>query len=1011
MRNEFDANTWSFEITSQFASVLELARRLYCALMLTRLDRFTVHILLALVLGFGASGAEAQPWTRFEVPDSALAGAVRGADFENAWNSLLVAMLRSDAGPPDSTLRLTSLARRVAANEQATLGSALSADALSHVQHWSRPERRARIAAAVEESLATAALGKRQFESADSLLRSALERYRTLRERRRAAWVLGSLGVVTFQRGDYLRADSIYREALVARRAIRDARMTGNTLNVLGSTNYLLGRDSVAFAYLVQARAVREGTGERAALGSTLNYMGLVAARLGRHDEASDYYAHALELTVANGDSARTADVLTNFMNLLIQRGRTTRALELADRARVIYQSRGELDDEAQLELNVANVMVFQGRLSEAADRLVHAADLSIQARDVRGQLRILLSLGRVAVVLRDPERWQPPLTRALVLADSLDDMEARAASRNNLAVLLLYANDLSGARRLAFVALDQARNASDSVLVHDVATTLGNVAFAARDSAVGSWYQLAEVAGRGGLTSVRASDFNNLGAAAVVSGRVDDAEGHFRRALETAEDGHHVEWIWPALLGLGEVAERRGDFSAALTFARRAAMFIDTLRTQQNEQQAITLFASRLFAYDALIHLLGKLDARFPDSAYAAEAFLWSERARARALLDLVGRASGTIEPIPPVSLAQAQALLGPHTALLEYSLGDSSSTLWVVTRDAMRHVILPMRSALRARVDRMRRGLADPSEATSLRTVQAAHELYRLLIAPAEPLLRGCRHVIVSPDGSLAWIPFEALVVHSKGNEVRAADYLIRRFAISYTPSVTMLAARRAAGSGTAIIALADPRYFDGAADSVALPRLPQTASEIVALRAAAGNSPMVALSGGEATRTRLFAAGLERARIVHIATHGEVDEVDPQRCGLWLAAEGNGPGFLSVADVLRLDLDSDLVTLSACETGLGRLERGEGVVGLARAFMAAGSRSVLMSLWKVDDRSAAVLMTQFYSRMLKRGLPRDEALAEAKRALLSHRDTRSPFHWAPFVLMGQAGVLSPH
>jgi CHAT domain-containing protein len=137
---------------------------------------------------------------------------------------------------------------------------------------------------------------------------------------------------------------------------------------------------------------------------------------------------------------------------------------------------------------------------------------------------------------------------------------------------------------------------------------------------------------------------------------------------------------------------------------------------------------------------------------------------------------------------------------------------------------------------------------------------------------------------------------------------------------------------------------------------------------------------------------------------------NEVEPERSGLWLAAAPGsaGPGFVSVSDILALDLAAGLVTLSACETGLGRLERGEGVVGLTRAFMAAGARSVMVSLWKVNDYSTARLMERFYRGLLKDGASGASALARAKRALLENVETRSPFYWAPFVLVGSAGRL---
>jgi CHAT domain-containing protein len=272
----------------------------------------------------------------------------------------------------------------------------------------------------------------------------------------------------------------------------------------------------------------------------------------------------------------------------------------------------------------------------------------------------------------------------------------------------------------------------------------------------------------------------------------------------------------------------------------------------------------------------------------------------------------------------------------------------------------------------------------------------------------------LVIAPDGPLALVPFEALLARDvpEGAVPPRGAYLLERFEVSYTPSATALATRVPPARG-GIVALGDPRFAPDSAIATggvpALAPLSHTAAEVATLRSLAGTRPFAGFTGAAATRAALLAApGLAGAGILHIATHGAVDESEPARSGLWLAWEGGAPGFLSVADILERRMAADLVTLSACETGLGRLERGEGVMGLARAYLAAGSRSVVVSLWKVNDRSTALLMERFYRSLLARGATRERALAEAKRALLAGAATRSPFHWAPFVLVGAGGPL---
>ena len=982
--------------------------------------------------------APAQPWARFEVPDTLLKAAVvaSGNEYEAALNALLIAELRAISGSKNALVteeaaRWLTLARKVARAEAETLGTHIGEEALILHYRWLPADRDLRVQAAVAESLAVAAQGQRQLDRAESQFRTALGLYRRIGERRREAWVVGSLGVVAFARGDIVAADSMYREALLLRLRLGDPRMVGNTLNALGITSQQLRRPGVAHDYFQQARAVRESLPDRSALASTLRLLGTTAAELGEPDSARIAYARALDLAIAVGDSARTAEVLIDSGSLSIAAGEYAAASASLARARAIGVARNDLRLEAGIERAVADMRRRQGRFADAADGLRRAIALDESLRDGPGLALDLISQGRVAVNERDPAAGRAALERALAIADSLKSPGFKAQALNNLAALANFEGDARGAERLGGRALAQATLAGDSVLVHDTATTLGQqAADAGNFKAARSWFERAFAAGVRLPEEQRSSDYHNLGIVAAHSGRLDDAEKQLHAALDLAEHAGLPDVAWPAILGLGDVAKRRGDFAAALALDRRAAGLIDTLRAEQGaEAQSIAVLGRRMFAFEALIHLLGWLEPRFPDSGYAAEAFQWAERARARAFLDLLegaaarnGGLAAAREQARTISLKEARAQLGSdREALLEYSVGDSSTSLWVVTRRAARHLLLPPRATLRARAEIFRRGLGDPSGAERRSTLNASRALYRALIEPVEADLAGVSNLVVSADDALALIPFEALLASDvvADNAVPApGSYLVERFTVSYVPSATVLASLRPAAKAGVVVALGDPRFGADASGAPALAPLPNTAAEVAALRALAGSRRFVALTGAEATRARLLALPeLYQAGLLHLATHGLADESEPGRSGLWLApdaaadsAPGSpaGPGFLAVDDIRGLNRLSDLVTLSACETGLGRLERGEGVLGLTRAFLAAGARSVVVSLWRVNDRSTAQLMEGFYRGLLQRGLAREAALAEAKRALLVVPETRSPYYWAPFVLVGESGKL---
>ncbi len=345
------------------------------------------------------------------------------------------------------------------------------------------------------------------------------------------------------------------------------------------------------------------------------------------------------------------------------------------------------------------------------------------------------------------------------------------------------------------------------------------------------------------------------------------------------------------------------------------------------------------------------------------------------------------------------------------------------------------------------------------------AAHTLYQSIAAPAAATFSGKRLLVVA-DGALNYIPFEALV-SAEGVDYATLAYLIKTNEIIYAPSASVVAAVRQQAGGAAaanaargMLLVADP-VFDagdprarpvpkgnagsdnnsnssgGATDArglalggaladfapstagnapanangggLRLARLNGTraeAQQIAQLARAAGLSPDVWLDL-DADEAKLRAGDMTKYRVLHVATHGLLDTTRPQFTGVVLSLVGNrdADGFLRTDEVFGLRLGTPLVMLSACETGLGKEKRGEGVIGLTRAFMYAGAPTVGVSLWSVADRSTAELMSAFYQRLLARSSPATPAAAlrAAQRQMIDGRKFSAPFYWAPFVLVG--------
>jgi CHAT domain-containing protein/tetratricopeptide (TPR) repeat protein len=327
----------------------------------------------------------------------------------------------------------------------------------------------------------------------------------------------------------------------------------------------------------------------------------------------------------------------------------------------------------------------------------------------------------------------------------------------------------------------------------------------------------------------------------------------------------------------------------------------------------------------------------------------------------------------------------------------------------------------------------------------VKAAHALYQTILAPAAQTV-GDKRLLVVADGALNYVPFEALVTAADGTDYSALPYLVKTNEVVYAPSASVVAAVRAhqggqAGAGMLVVAdpvfdAADARAKSASAAQAAdgergnfsvsaaiaditgakeapaagfrLSRLTGTrteAEEIGRVARASGLAPDVWLDF-DASEANVRARDLAKYRIVHVATHGLLNTERPQFTGVVLTLVNNrdADGFLRTDEIFNLRLGAQLVVLSACETGLGREKRGEGVIGLTRAFMYAGAPTVGVSLWSVADRSTAELMSDFYKRLLTRQSPTTPAaLRAAQQQMIAGKRYSAPFYWAPFVLVG--------
>ena len=381
-------------------------------------------------------------------------------------------------------------------------------------------------------------------------------------------------------------------------------------------------------------------------------------------------------------------------------------------------------------------------------------------------------------------------------------------------------------------------------------------------------------------------------------------------------------------------------------------------------------------------------------------------------------------------------QQLLDPDTVLLQYALGSERSYLWVITQDQLSSYVLPPRTTLDDIAQQVNLEISDPSGSGDS---PAAKQLSQLILAPAATELIAKQRIVVVGDGGLQYVPFATLPTPSK----TASPLVVTHELVSLPSSSTLGILRQQRqpqplSKAPALAIVADPVFspddervnlksssssietgpgLNRAALSRAAQqldignwsRLPGTLAEAKAITALFGKETRIFATDFEANRQAVISnPNVGQAEILHLATHGLLNSEDPQLSGLIfsLVDQQGAPtnGFLRLHDVFNLDLQAQLVVLSACETGLGKVVRGEGIVGLTRGFMYAGAPRVVVSLWEVEDNATATLMTTFYKQMLKEGLPPAAALRQAQLKLRQYPQWQSPYYWAAFTLQGE-------
>jgi CHAT domain-containing protein/tetratricopeptide (TPR) repeat protein len=881
------------------------------------------------------------------------------------------------------------------------------------------------------EAQAVAGLGEAYYNLSDNrvlpYLEEALNLWRALDDSRGQAKALRHLGYVHTDASNLPQALDYYNQALLLCRAGHDEQGEAQTINAIALVHTLLGEREDAIKDYNQAERMFRKIGNRHGLAMALNGEGNLYANLDlKH--ALDCHQEALGLCEAIGNldgqivshrylgecyrALGEASVADDVGNRYYDR-----AIDHFEQSLHLSHALGDDRIEAYCLQDIAGVYEFKGDRAEALKHYHQSLRLSAAVKDPRGQAFVLNRLGAIHSATKQTRKALAFFNQALPLARAAEDRENESLTLYNIARAKLDQGDLKSAVSAIETALGIIERLRGKVPGYNLRSSYS--------ASVHEYHQLKidllmrqhkQDPGRG--LDVQALEESEAARARSLLDMLNDVRGKIRVDISARL--------------LEEEAQMRRDLNLK---AERQMGLLSGAHTEDQAAETEREIRELTARYENV-----QMEIRRQSPHYAA-----------------------LVQP-KPLSVDGMQQVLDAHTLLLEYKLGNEKSYLWAVMPTEVSSYELPGRAEIEKTARTVYSLLTanypvsgETSEQYETRVRKANEQLpaeiaqlSNLLLSPVASKLENKRLLVV-PDGILQYIPFQILrkpgISRSSGKVDATEDSrpLVLDHEIVNEPSASALAlliaetaARKRGSNAVAVFAdpvfeIDDPRISSSRPNGEAvarefqktdsqrafrdvglageghnIPRLPSSRQEAEAIISLTPWRSGFQAMGFEASRATAMTTDLSDYRIVHFATHGLLNNEHPELSGIVLSLfdeKGQAQeGFLRLHDIYNLKLPVDLVVLSACNTGLGKDVRGEGLIGLTRGFMYAGASSVVASLWKVDDEATGELMRLFYGYMLRDGLSPAAALRKAQVTMSHQKRWQSPYYWAGFVIQGQ-------
>lgn len=832
-----------------------------------------------------------------------------------------------------------------------------------------------------------------EYRSALPYFNQTLSLAETLGDRRLEAGTETFVGGMLDFLGDVGKALDHYQHAVKLAREGGWQLAEGNALNNIGKIYSDIAEWQKALEFSEQALTIYKAIGNEGNAAITLSLIATAYAESGENRKAFDYLQQSLPILIAgrerNPDRKSEAYALLNMGRVCRRMNENKKALDYYKQALAIQRETGNRAHEAETLDEMGALAATEGDYQKALDLHKQAIEIQHTVGNQRREALAITNLGEVYNLLGQPEKATEQFSRALAIFRGIGDLSYAAVALEGMARAEQKRGSLADARKYIEESL---------ALRETVRSRSGSLQLRA------SYRATVEQAYEFYIDVLMQQKLDAEALQASERGRARSLLEHLSEARINIREG-----VDPALI------EKEGDLTRVLNAKAQREMGLKARKSSGEElatlQREISVLEDE---YQQVLAAIRKSSPQY----------------------------SALTQP-QPLDLKGIQRQLDPNTVLLEYSLGEQRSYAWVVTPDSLKTYELPKREAIENVVRRVNGSLAARSN-TAIESLaqrrariagadaefeKAVSELSRMILAPAAAEF-GKKRLIVVADGALQYVPFAALPTASNRPLIIDHELVSLPSASAFALQRQNLANRPLAPEAVAVIA--DPVFSTndvrlggtgvkesvstriiehgpgGPGGQLSIPRLPFTRWEADQILAVSPAGSTLKAVGFDANRATAGSGELSHYRYVHFATHGYVDTTRAGFSAVVLSMfDKDGKpqdGFLRTHDIYNLKLPAELVVLSACETGLGKEVTGEGLEGLTRAFMYAGARRVVVSLWNVNDKATAALMKSLYSEMLRNNRTPAAALRAAQIEMLRTQQWQSPYFWAPFVMQGE-------